>query len=1015
MEMLQSYFLSLRDHCFSAAITSATTEADKRILLHSRIRFSRTNFRLYQESRGEIKNALSQADSTTYKPTKSGKNQPSTSRVTRSGRSFGANTGEQWHERVDSGAKRSKSTTFHKKPRISTNTTPKPAPRYPPVSRTSQGRVSNIWTSGEVESGKVTTVGAFPNILSNAGSDGVPQGPPPAQEAEADSQLLNQGSETSIFGDKSFLHRPADDVGDRSSYSVGDMAVEQTMQERSRSSTRILVDPAPKPHIGANLRAHVSENGTSDHQTSCFTSSQGVPTAVATSRHPMTSESHPSLSSGTSGGSVMPIRAGDQHRKFSLPEDQGGLKGGSQWHESVSFSRGQNSQTTGTMTATNSGIGVGYMENTSTNLQSQQTSIAVKPTTMPYLTNNGENAPISSEIANQLTYQGGMDECLPPPIESGTLATLDTSQTRSTHAGDRHVKAPAQGDPKCGHKGDSDDIDVSDSSDENGCKRWDCPCDPDYSFGNYCCDECRNGKPCTSHVHTPEVILEIRRARRASQKADRKRGNELREYTALRDKLGTCLDECDRLLSMYPGFVGHGRSAQSAHTIRDLDEDYWPSQHLPSDVDGCVASVVGDPVTFEEIVDELTTKLLKSPLGGAKHQLLFSERYDWLDEKEFFNTPPTKYRLRSIIESIGWKIPVPRTHTVPLYKDPETEATRHRRELESICFPHGNAVSLKTSSERTTLPPEANTEEAHHSVNTETAVKILSDFGKAPSIFEQRGFGGVYDYVTYLYARTHDVESSGAKLRYTHIMAEMIQALRDIDTKFDELNGFMTDTERLDPHERLQLMLMQVMSLWHQLDEDRAQDKAAAVFTAVTSEDTAPTSPPADDTTSTVAESVSFVDSGYEPNSEQIATYVHPNDVITPVLEMTQTERWTAACAELNKCADDLQKVAIKRADIHEIQSQALRESALDGEKPTYESMGAEDMGKSKSQNAIDHCKSCLKGLNAIETQAYKQIMSIVEQMYGTHTEGVKTRPHWRLSGMTNSPFRTVSWARKTH
>jgi hypothetical protein len=323
---------------------------------------------------------------------------------------------------------------------------------------------------------------------------------------------------------------------------------------------------------------------------------------------------------------------------------------------------------------------------------------------------------------------------------------------------------------------------------------------------------------------------------------------------------------------MYPGFVGHGRSAQSAHTIKDLDEDYWPSQHLPSDVDGCVASVVGDPVTFEEIVDELTTKLLKSPLGGAKHQLLFSERYDWLDEKEFFNTPPTKYRLRSIIESIGWKIPVPRTHTVPLYKDPETEATRHRRELESICFPHGNAVSLKTSSERTTLPPEANTEEAHHSASTETAVKILSDFGKAPSIFEQRGFGGVYDYVTYLYARTHDVESSGAKLRYTHIMAEMIQALRDIDTKFDELNGFMTDTERVDPHERMQLMLMQVMSLCHQLDEDRAQDKAAAVFTAVTSEDTAPTSPPADDTTSTVAESVSFVDSGYEPNSEQIAT-----------------------------------------------------------------------------------------------------------------------------------------------
>ena len=118
----------------------------------------------------------------------------------------------------------------------------------------------------------------------------------------------------------------------------------------------------------------------------------------------MTTEAHSSLSSGTSGGSVMPIRAGDQHRKFSLPEDQGGLKGGSQWHESVSSSRGQNSQTTGTMTATNSGIGIGYMENTSTNLQSQQTSIAVKPAIMPHLTNNGENAPISSEIVNQLNY-----------------------------------------------------------------------------------------------------------------------------------------------------------------------------------------------------------------------------------------------------------------------------------------------------------------------------------------------------------------------------------------------------------------------------------------------------------------------------------------------------------------------------------------------------------------------------------------------------------------------------------
>ena len=142
------------------------------------------------------------------------------------------------------------------------------------------------------------------------------------------------------------------------------------------------------------------------------------------------------LTSGTSGGSAMPIRAGDQHQKFSLPKAQTGLKGGSQWHESVSSSLEHNSQTTGTMTATNSGIVIGYLENTSTNLQYHQTSIAVKPATMPHLTNSGENTPISSVIVNQLNYRGGMDECLPPPVESGTFATLDTSQTRSTHAGD---------------------------------------------------------------------------------------------------------------------------------------------------------------------------------------------------------------------------------------------------------------------------------------------------------------------------------------------------------------------------------------------------------------------------------------------------------------------------------------------------------------------------------------------------------------------------------------------------
>ena len=222
-----------------------------------------------------------------------------------------------------------------------------------------------------MESGKVTTVGAFPNILSNAGSDGVPQGPPPAQEVDFDSQLMNQGSETSIFGHNSFLHRPADDVGDRSSCSVGGVAVDQTMQDRSRSSTRFLVDPAPEPHIGAKRHAHVSENATSELRASYIKSSKVVPTALATSRDPMARVARSSLSSGTSGGSEMPVRAGDQHQKFALPEAQTGLKGGSQWHESVSSSHELNSQTVGTMTATNSGIGVGYMENTSTNLQSQ--------------------------------------------------------------------------------------------------------------------------------------------------------------------------------------------------------------------------------------------------------------------------------------------------------------------------------------------------------------------------------------------------------------------------------------------------------------------------------------------------------------------------------------------------------------------------------------------------------------------------------------------------------------------
>lgn len=189
----------------------------------------------------------------------------------------------------------------------------------------------------------------------------------------------------------------------------------------------------------------------------------------------------------------------------------------------------------------------------------------------------------------------------------------------------------------------------------------------------------------------------------------------------------------------------------------------------------------------------------------------------------------------------------------------------------------------------------------------------------------------------------------------------------------------MTNTAHIDPHERLQLMLMEIMSIADQIDiEDDTQDKTVTAITTVTHGQTAPASPLADDTTSTVAESVSFIDSGFAPNSEQIATYVHPNDVNSLVLEMTHQERWNAANAELNKCANDLQKVAIKRADLHDIQSLALRESALDGERPTYESVCADDMGKSKSQNAIDYCKTSLKELNAIETQSYKQIMSVL-------------------------------------
>ena len=152
--------------------------------------------------------------------------------------------------------------------------------------------------------------------------------------------------------------------------------------------------------------------------------------------------------------------------------------------------------------------------------------------------------------------RGGMDECLPPPIESGTLATFDTAQTRSTHGEEQLVKVPEQRGPKCGHNDDSDDIDISDCDDDD-CKRLECPCDGDPFYGDHCSEECRDGQPCSSRVHTPKVILVRRLARRVTQKANRKRRNELRdnEYTLLRDKLGMCLDECDRLLSMYPNFT----------------------------------------------------------------------------------------------------------------------------------------------------------------------------------------------------------------------------------------------------------------------------------------------------------------------------------------------------------------------------------------------------------------------------------------------------------------------------
>ena len=155
---------------------------------------------------------------------------------------------------------------------------------------------------------------------------------------------------------------------------------------------------------------------------------------------------------------------------------------------------------------------------------------------------------------------------------------------------------------------------------------------------------------------------------------------------------------------------------------------------------------------------------------------------------------------------------------------------------------------------------------------------------------------------------------------------------------YKELDGFLIDIASVDPHERLQLMLMEIMAIF-----DQVAFKEYKIMP--------PPSPPlaTNDTTNTMAESVSYVDSGFAPNNEQIATFVHPNDVITPVQEMIDLERWTMTNNELNKCVDDLQKVALQRANLHEIQSKALHESTLDGERPTYDSLRNE-----KSNNFIN-------------------------------------------------------------
>ena len=151
-------------------------------------------------------------------------------------------------------------------------------------------------------------------------------------------------------------------------------------------------------------------------------------------------------------------------------------------------------------------------------------------------------------------------------------------------------------------------------------------------------------------------------------------------------------------------------------------------------------------------------------------------------------------------------------------------------------------------------PPEFNWEEAHQSERTAYAVKIMSAFGNATTVFKEKGNGGVYEYATYLHSRIYDVESSGAKLRYVHLMTSMAQTLSTKHTKYVELNGFMIDIAHVDPHERMQLMLMEIMSISDQIDiEATGLGKPPTTINTMTGEQATSPSPTANDTTSTMA------------------------------------------------------------------------------------------------------------------------------------------------------------------